>query len=402
MPEPAPEPAAASNEEEQSHARFRLPVRLRTGEAARLISGVAVAAALTIVGATGTGEAPSQADPLTPNGDNTPALTEARYKPITDFEFKKDDEEAIRVANEDAGSGLGSVFDVVKPSEESRRFYRSYFNLPVVESPPKLTEVIHIQDHNIFSGEVSQHPHIYPFDIYNTTQDPIDITYLDYALRAERYWLNENKSKGNMLLDNAGFIDVRPRLVPHDMVMLQGLRNYELAGGSAHSYGVTIYAPGELTKSFVLKAGGRHDPFRAIATEMCQSMIAVHSTSATPWNAFAEKNLERTVSGFNPTAKPDNIRWLADQESVCNMLGRAVSTAYRGGKPALERLQSSQPETQSFATPWLDYGLVLPEFPKFLWLAHHVPQEWNTIITGRHDHTPTDDYYRQHHRLPNI
>lgn len=400
MPErPSPAPV-----EDQSSPSFNVLSRLRVSETAMKLTTMAVCAA-TLVGAAVFARGDN--DPGVPRGGHidTAALvnfSEPHYKAITDFDFQPD-RSAVETETVQNVGASGHAVNVIQPDSRMQRSYDSYFPQPEGKDPrPRLTEIINFMDPtHTFSGEYKDHPGKYSFSIFNATKTPVDIEFADYAARAIRYWLNENEGPDGMMIGDSSFVRVKPRHVPHVMILVKNSHDYRAVMGSG-GVGATQYSPGHLTKSVIPRDGNRHDPFpdSTIGVELCQSMVNVYDEKTV--NLEDTEHMERFVYAFNGSATPENINDLARQESICNMLGRAVAAAYQGGRAGFVNLirHQGEPLPEPFSPqPWLDYGLAAPELPKFLWLARHIPKEWNEVIAARDENLPTVDYYQLHHHI---
>jgi hypothetical protein len=120
------------------------------------------------------------------------------YSPVTDVDEVHGGNDAVQ---RDARGGLAAFnhsVDVMKPSAQSKGAYESFFHTSSVhvKRPPALREAIHIQDDNTFSDIEAAHPNTYPLTLYNATDRPIDLVFVNYAIRATQLWLNETNGGG--------------------------------------------------------------------------------------------------------------------------------------------------------------------------------------------------------------
>ncbi len=330
------------------------------------------------------------------------------YSPITDLEEVKGGDTHVRKAATTQVDNYNHGVDVVHPDSKEEEAYASFFHTPSidVQHPPKLREVIHIRDKNIFSDVSEEHPNAYPFDIYNATGRPVDLVFVNYALRATKLWLNKTDGQEYPDINIGGHTeaDIDPISDPHIMIMVNHVPAGARSSIFAQTIAVTNRQPGALTRSFIKHTGPSSEPFmrEAIATEICQSMVDVAEERLVPGMERQQEYMQQYAGSFNKPALHDLD--LASQESVCNGLGNFVTAAYEDGHGLSQRVkkQTIIPRTRfsedlSMEMRWIDYDLYRPEQSKFLWLAKRITdREYNEVITGSGNDSPTADFYRHH------
>jgi hypothetical protein len=384
MKEAAPKPPAAEQPEAVGQEHVSSSAKRYLGTLAATGAAVAVFAAAQVGGAIGFGGAPQER--AAEDGVSAPL-----YRPIANLEDSSSTRpDAIRRSNEQAAV-TGHSVDVTVPDPLSQSAFNTYLQDVLALTPqPRLEEVIHVHDINTFGQEVEAYPAKYPFTIYNATREPVDMVFTQYALRATRHWLNEAAAdKDGLAIAEHTRVHVRPRVVPHAMVLLGkmpvGVRDktFEEVQGYTSWYG-------NLTTSLILQAGGPARPFRreTIATEIAQSLIDTYDESTIPGGHAAQREMEKNIGSFNPPGAHDLD--LASQEVITNKLGDVIAATYGGGETAADK-----PPENAFGqtTPAIDDFV-----PAFMALKERIAHEHSTIITASGDGTPTARYYRQHQR----
>jgi hypothetical protein len=328
------------------------------------------------------------------------------YSPINKIHAVKGGNAKVKAAATYEVNGFNYSIAVEPPDATTQDAYTSFFNNSSihVEHPPALREVIHIRDKHTFSDIHAEHPSAYPFDIYNATNQPIDLAFMEYALRATKLWRNETNHQKYPDIDIEGhtLADINPISDPHVMIMVNHVPVGARSSKFANTIAVTEWHPDEFTRSFVKHTGPSSEPFmrEAIATEICQSMVDVADEQLVPGMARQQRFMRQFAGSFNKPAL-HNLD-LASQESVCNGLGNFVTAAYEGGHGLDQATRTRIVIPRSWSTPavsmkmrWIDYNLYRSERSQFEELAWHVTQQkHNEIITGQGANTPTLDYYR--------
>jgi hypothetical protein len=336
------------------------------------------------------------------------------YSKITGMQQITGGTKAVNRQQQRSFDTFGHATAVTGPDRTARENYDSFFDTSSirVDEPPKLQESIHIQDRNTFGEVYERHPWIYPFTIYNSTSRPVDLLFVDYALRATQLWLNKTGGAPGPDVNISGhtLADVEPVYDPHTMIMVDKIPVGAKNTPRSRTDGVTQVLPGSLTRSFIESSDSSREPFshEALATEICQSLVNVTDERTAPGGS-ARQWLFRTHIGrsFN---RPDHVYGidLASQEAVCNGLGSYVTAAYERSSrlPQATYRQAVFPRT--LLTPpamvleatLVDYDLYRPERDDFTGLAERITRrDYNEVIASRRADTPTADFYRRHQDL---
>lgn len=373
-------------------------------DTARPIGLIIALAAVTAAAAIETDHsAPVPIDPVSP-----PAKAgKPHYAPMTEL-TERPTVRAVKQAADNEVDAFNHSLDIMPPSPSARQNYDANMEGagPLIPKAP-LTEVIHIRDRNIFAKEHAKDPELYPFTIYNATEHPVDILFMDYALRATRHWLNQMSQKPEGFdIGGHTLARVRPRVAPHSFTMLDRIPAFDASehGVWENTNGLTFWNPGNNTHSFIGAyghAGVHRNPFGhdAIATEICQSLVDVYDERTVPGASLEEHVLMRFVAGFNSPAR-HNLD-LASQEDVCNGLGTTETAVYSGGQKAAAELPEYPIGRRGLlmGTVWYNPALYAGDVPHMAWLRNHIPHQWNELIVAKGIDTPTADYYDQHHHF---
>ncbi|HEX5797675.1 MAG TPA: hypothetical protein VFX86_04785 [Candidatus Saccharimonadales bacterium] len=327
------------------------------------------------------------------------------YAPAGEFDDSSPTPNATEKAMVDHYFAEGHETGLLPPDEDTRAVYRDVFSNPEVgisKNIPGLREVAYLQDENIFRPEYQNYLNVYPFIVFNNTRHPVDLMYINYAVRATKAWLNaEVRRADGVVIGQHTETMVEPRAVPHRLVMTSkippGLRE-----DLPKSDGVTIWNPlteheHPTTDSFVRNSGPVGNPFEPwiVGTEICQALVNVYDQKVLPDREREQRDVQNFVSTFNEDARDDID--LATQESLCNTLGRHVAAAYFGGKQAVDELPSDDDEVGKTSTLWLDYEPFQPLTSRFIRLANNIRAggSVSTIIATKSARTPSSRFYRR-------
>lgn len=297
----------------------------------------------------------------------------------------------------------GHETGLLKPDEKTRKFYRKVFSNPSVgESKhiPALTEIAHMQDEEIFRPEYENYLYTYPVTILNNTKHPIDLMYMNYAIRAAKFSLNKtSEANDGFVIGGHTEVHVEPRAVPHTFVMTHKLPS-ELHKSLPYSDGVTKWYP-DHTASFIKDSGDERNPFVPwiVGTEICQALVSVYGAETIPGHMKEQEDAQDYVATFNEGASDDLD--LAMQEENCNSMGRELEAAYYGGKAAVDKLPSERKRVGKSQTPWLDYQPFKSQVGGFIRIARQIKNGGglSTLILTRGDNTPTARFYRQQEKF---
>lgn len=331
-----------------------------------------------------------------------PSGEPSSYGPHTYLEDDNSSNEEVVKSMDAERKATGHTTGIIKPSSNNKEiFYNNYNFSGTSLQPPNLRELIFIRDRRLFAPEFKENPNYYPYYIYNATRYPLDMRFIDYALRATKSWLSYERTQNNSEINIEGHTDakVEPKAVPHIMVMTSS-RPDSL---DTNSHAATLTLPNE-TLSFVSKDGsGKSDfpfktnlPFRkrGIATEICQGLIKVHDVKLAPFGLKTEQEaMEEYISKDDP--KRRNLR-LAGQESVCNGLGAVVTAIYEGGQNELAQAKAGVNRIGLTQIPWIDFSLYDRQVPKFFALKKHALRRDNYIVTTKDSRLPTIEWYSHH------
>jgi hypothetical protein len=338
------------------------------------------------------------------NGDTPPVQDGAQisrlgYAPAGELDDSSPTLEATQKTMTHKYYADGHETGLLKPDKNARRFYRSTFsNAQVGKSKhiPHLTELAHMQDEEIFKPEYENYLYTYPVSILNNTRHPIDLMYMNYAIRAAKF------SLGKLSQDSDGFVinghtkvHVEPRAVPHTFVMTHKLPP-KLHKSLPYSDGVTKWFS-DHTSSFIKDSGNEHKPFVPwiVGTEICQALVNVYDAQVVPGHEEQQKDAQAYVATFNEGASEDLD--LAMQEEECNSMGRELEAAYYGGEAAIDKLPSERELVGKSQTPWLDYNEFKTQAGAFIRIARNIKNGGglSTLILTRGDNSPTARFYRQ-------
>lgn len=298
------------------------------------------------------------------------------------------------------------TIDVLKPSEISRGLYKGLFtdfgHTPTYRIP-RLREVAHIDDRYLFEDEHRENPNQYPLRIYNTTQYPLDLRFIDYSVSATKLWLDQTlrQDDGEVIINGIERAQVKPVADPHTLIMSNIYP--DTLDRSHYSKGTTRRYPGHAAVSFMVRhmPDAYDGPFktglpfskRGIATEICQSMVKVENVR--PFFA-SEGTIEAHREYWE---KPPGQKGLdsVGQEEVCNSLGGIITAIYEGGQDELDRYKNwPQKNIDLTFSQHRDVSIADRQIPAFFAQKRCALQKENEIITTRNGRNlPTVAWYRQ-------
>lgn len=287
----------------------------------------------------------------------------------------------------------GHITGLFAPNPETRAVLHKSFEEKSSEnskSTPKLREVAYLQDQQLFKPEWKNYITVYPFSVYNTTRHPIDLPFINYAIRATKSWLiATERDENGFILGGHTKADAAPQAVPHYMVLTHKIPE-ELREKLPKSDGVTSWQY-DRTESFVKDSGPTNAPFEPwiVGTEVCQSLIDIDYQSTIRGQEEQQQAMQDFIADFNEDAA--NNMDLTAQESVCNSLGRVLEATYIDGQPGIDKLKASLDSDAS----WLDYEIFESQIPSFIRLAASIRGGELDVVTARKDVSPTIRYYRQ-------
>jgi hypothetical protein len=330
-----------------------------------------------------------------------PKTSGPNYEPLADLKATSNDAETINQQIGHAYRTDGHSIDIVGPDQDAVQAFEAYFNHDA-SSTPRLNEIVRIQDRTLFAPELKTQPDVYPFIVYNATEHPVDIKYLDYALEATRSWLDKTVANGGeTTIEGHTLLKIRPLADPHAMIMTNEMPAFMDIANSSGTDGFTHwYGDHRNTRSFILPYGSAEAPFRpvAVGTEICQAMVDVYDAKTLPGGSYQQAAMERFVAKVNPRnpAARHNSN-LASKESICNGLGRVTAALYQGGETALHKLPLEVGRTGSFIRkPWIDFLVYSADLPELIQLKDDIVDSGHTaVITGKDDRSPTAGYYHQ-------
>ncbi|HET7673767.1 MAG TPA: hypothetical protein VFK11_04640 [Candidatus Saccharimonadales bacterium] len=384
-------PGSPPEQLQEEQGRSEHSLKARVGAAVAVAASVAVFAVAGIRGA----KEINESEPANSGAENI----EGVYTPAGEFDDTHPTSRSAEKSMVSQYFSIGHETGLLVPDADTRRFYRNTFSnyqVGISQQIPALREVAYMQDEKLFKPEYENYVNIYPVSILNNTDHPVDLMFINYAIRAEKAWLNSERA------DSDGFVvgghtraSVEPNGVPHRFVMTSKIPP-ELHKDLPESDGVTTYFS-DSTSSFIKDSGTHKYPFTPwiVGTEICQALIDVDSEKIVPGHEQEQKDVQKFVASFNESAR-DNMD-LATQEIVCNALGREVAAAYFGGRKAVSELPSDEDEVGPTGTPWLDYEPFSPSVGKFIEIARNIRNGGSTslVIGMKGAISPTADFYRQ-------
>ncbi len=384
----SPSPPSEQEQAEQRQAQYSLIKRV----SATAALGLSVAA-LAVVGLRGVKDAFE--DNTTPLSGGA-QIGKENYAPIGEIDDTSPTVEDVKESMYSEYMSQGHTTGVLKPAASSRKVFRDYFSDPDSDKPsptPRLSEVIYMQDQKLFKPEFKQYLYKYPFAMFNATENPVDLLFVNYAIKATKSWL-AGQGDEEFTIGGHTTANVQPRRVPHVMIMTKSIPEY-LRKELPRSDGVTSWRDPNLTLSFIKDSGSGNNPFIPwiIATEICQSIVEVDNAETVPGHRPEEKSMQDYIATFNAAAE-DNLD-LASQEEVCNALGRMVGAAYVGGQPDIDNLAANVSSAGMTHTPWLDYRPYKNQAAKFFHISKNLKNGNSTIITMRGEDSPTAQFYKQ-------
>jgi hypothetical protein len=394
LPETATQ-TAGKPEPETAPQSVKLPWREAIKRSAAELSVIAVCAGAVIAGAI-SGHESSEYHPRT----TAPLAGEPDYEPISGLQDTSDDGAVINRQLSRTYHRTGHSIDVVGADQNAQNAFASFYEGDAREAPV-VNEIIRVQDRKLFAPELRAEPNVYPFIIYNATDVPVDIRFLDYALEGTRSWLDEVAAHDDTVtIENHTQLTIESHATPHGMIMTDTMPSFLPSARFMGTDGFTTwYADPKPTRSFILPEGTAKAPFRkvAIATEICQSMVQVDAGITLPGGRLQENALERFVAYVNPRNLPArHDRELASKESICNGLGRVIAAGYKGGAAAIATLPEQAGKTGGIIRqPWIDFRMFDGVIHGLVELRQIVGEGDETmIITGKSSTSPTAAYYK--------
>lgn len=355
-----------------------------------------VGAAIAFIGIRGAQDIGNDQNPLVHGAQ----IGQQNYEPITNLDDSSPTREAASDSMLSEYETEGRTTGLFGPNSKTRKVLNSYFNNNEIgETPntPGLREVAYMQDQVIFEPEFGDNPdnlYRYPFSIFNTTEHPVDLVFIDYAVRSTKSWLAEKeKTNDGFIVGGHTRTKVQPRGVPHALIMTDVIPP-SLVEALPKSDGVTRWYE-NLTTSFVKDTGPDSKPFVPwiVATEVCQALVDVYDQTTVPGQKQEQRSVQEFVASFNDDAM-QNLD-LTVQEISCNALGRVISAAYTGEREAIDQLPSEEDEVGSTQTPWLDYTPFESQLPVFISLSRQARNGDSKVITIRDGKSPTVRFYSQ-------
>jgi hypothetical protein len=277
-------------------------------------------------------------------------VTQNESQPLL-FDDEASASQAIQSMQDDLDyNGEGTA--IFKPTQESRDYFNSrYLNdhgLPS-ENPPKLREVIYANDKSVFSADELKKPYV--FNIFNGSNRPVDISFVRFALKGAKSWL-DSRPKGQVTIHNKVVAKVKQNRGEHTFLFTDEVMKQVQARTQKGIKGVTTPWPGRFV-SYV-SASDEHTPkppgwrafnfdkpalfyrYDAMATEICQSLITVSDPRVFSGVRALSKlssatTLLRQDNDLKGSGKTDSFT-LRNQEVVCNGLGDILTATYLAGK----------------------------------------------------------------------
>ncbi len=382
---------------QSENSQVSLLRRLRNGVAIGLIAGVSLFAGLK------SGEDNDSVNTARTYAGKISGLPESQSAVLS----LPSEEEAIQAQYEkDKSDADESILVIGADEEDTRQAYRNFYS-NWGESPsiniPRLREAAYINNGDLFKEE-RQNSNMYPFSIYNATDYPLDLRFINYSLKSTNLWLEEMLAENDGIINIGGYANarVKPADVPHVTIFTN--KYPDTLNEDYYSKGTTRKYPDYLSISFLVRdfpsnSDGVFDvdlPFRkrAIATEICQSLVDVNDV--------------KPILGQKQTLEAQRIYWekpegqtgadLIGQEQICNSIGAVVTAIYEGGQEKLDdyrRTSGKKTKIGLAQVPRMDISIADDQISDFFNLKKQALLEENFIITDENSKLPTVAWYRE-------